>query len=160
MISFAILGLPRSGTTWAANWLTSDGVVCHHDPIAYIGPDEMYRLDGGIACTGLWMRPDLVAQLDCPIVCLERDPDEVNASLEAINLTPMAPKWFDLYRDTPGHRFNYKALFDERAAEIWHILRGDGFDAKRHAELVKMNIQPQYKRCVPDASIMMEFLNV
>lgn len=157
MVSFAILGMPRSGTTWAANWLTSDGVVCHHDPIAHTR--EVKDLDGGIACTGLWMRPDLVAELDCPVACLDRDPDEVNASLEAINLSAMAPKWFDLYRDAPGHRFDYKALFDERAEEIWRILRGDGFDARRHAELVKMNIQPRYNRCVPDASIMMEFLN-
>lgn len=29
MLDFMIIGLPRSGTTWAANLLTTDAVLCH-----------------------------------------------------------------------------------------------------------------------------------
>ena len=33
MIDFMVIGLPRTGTTWASNWLTTDSTQCYHDPL-------------------------------------------------------------------------------------------------------------------------------
>lgn len=155
-LDFAVLGLPRSGTTWAANWLTSGEVICHHDPLETTQPEALFDLDGGIACTGLWLRPDLVARLSCPIVCLWRDPRQVNESLLRIGLGEM-PAWsVEQFRSTPGHWFAYEDLFTDRAREIWSVLRDDPFDADRHAALVRLNVQPL--KFAPDRTILKEFL--
>lgn len=157
-LELALFALPRSGTTWAANWLTSDGIVCRHEPITYEPPEQILRASGGVACTGLWLHSAFLARLDCPVVLLERDPAQINASLARINL-PALPHWLVArFAALDYPRFHYTDLFDpQRAAAIWRILRGEDFDAARHAELVRMNVQPQYNRCVPDASILMDF---
>lgn len=155
---FALLALPRSGTTWASNWLSDGGVLCHHDPLAWAAPDELFEMDDGIACTGLYLRPDLIKRLDCPVVCLWREPAEVNASLARIGMPSMPPWAVERLRAVKGNWFEYRALFDARAHRIWKILRGDGFSPERHRALVKMNVQPQYARCAPDPRLLREFV--
>lgn len=159
MLDFAVFGLPRSATTWAANWLTSGNTVCRHDPLTHMRPEEVLKLDGGIACTGLWLRDDLVEQLNCPVVVLHRDIRAIDDGLEAINL-PGIPGWMiDKLNALDGLHIPYSALFDAHAAPaIWNTLRREPFDGARHEQLRRMNIQPEYALCVPDASVVMDFM--
>lgn len=122
-------------------------------------PEEILAADGGMACTGFWMRPDWVAELNCPVVVVHRHFDEVNQSLRRIGL-PEAPRWMESrLAETSGMHVNYRDLFDQpAAADIWYALRGDVFDPIRHSEQCRMNIQPQYARCVPNASVLRQFM--
>jgi hypothetical protein len=59
MLDFIVLGLPRSATTWLANWLTTDRSLCLHDPFAKTLP-EQWDAGGkrlGISCTGAYLMP-------------------------------------------------------------------------------------------------------
>lgn len=152
-MKFAVLALPRSGTTWAANWLTCDGVVCHHDPMEHRTPQQTLELDA-IACTGLWLRPDLVARLDCPVACLWREPWQVNESLCRVGLGPMPDEAIEQFRATPGHWFHWRDLFDA-PHKIWALLRDSPFDEARHTALSRMNVQPL--KFAPDMTILKEF---
>ena len=45
-LDFAVLALPRSGTTWLANLLTTDTTLCRHDPFATAMPAEPIHSSG------------------------------------------------------------------------------------------------------------------
>lgn len=137
VIQFMLLGLPRSGTTWAANWLMTNGVICYHEPLRYMTLGE---IDGGVSCNGIWLL-DSFDQIDCPRVILERDPNEVNQSLQAIGM-PTMPAWsIDRFMSLKGPRFHYTNLFTNPRA-IWSELRADPFDHRRHERLCEMKIEP------------------
>lgn len=150
-MNFALLGLPRSGTTWAANWLTDQGALCLHDPLSDYTPAELLRLDLGrplgIACTGLWAFPQAVAALRCPVVIVERDPAEVAASLRAMGLE-MPRALLGRFRAAPGHRVPFADLWSEDgAARVWTMLRPDApFDLDRYRLLRDWRVSPIMER--------------
>lgn len=145
-----VLGLPRSGTTWAANWLTSDGAICYHDPLAKIDLDQLAQhnpgREWGISCTGAWLFPEFMKRNKCRSIVLERDIESVNHSLNEIGL-PDVPVWFlPLFAAAPGKRMPFSALFDEEGArEIWQHLRpGVRFDRDRWLQLREISVQPNF----------------
>jgi hypothetical protein len=163
MMDFQLIALPRSGTTWAANWLTSDGAICYHDPLSSrtletLGTHEPGR-EWGVSCTGLWLFDEWLESYNCPRVILERDISEINASLTDIGLKCL-PAWCESkFKELPGNRFHYSALFDpDGAEEIWSILRETKFDKERHKILCEMSIQPDFTKWKPDAAIMQELM--
>lgn len=151
MMRFAVVGLPRSGTTWAANWLTSDGVLCLHDPIATHAPATLPGLDlgrpFGVSCSGLWAWPDVLRDLEAagvPVLRLVRDPVESNAELCALGL-PALPDWLQSRFDRgPGLSVPFADLWNEAGARrIWSYLRpGVRFDVERWAMLRDIQVQP------------------
>lgn len=160
MMNFRILGLPRTGTTWAANWLTASGGICYHDPLLSRTPAELFRHDPGrvwgVSCTGLWLFPEWLAANPAPTLILERDRGEVDKSLAELGFYPL-PDWaFDAFQRVPGRRMHFSALFDVRTArEIWRFLRPDApFDEERHALLTEMQIQPDFSKWKPDEGIL------
>lgn len=162
MIDFAILSLPRSGSTWAANWLTTDKSFCIHDPLNHIDLNTLKTISVpgklfGVSCTGLWLFPEWVKENVRRWVILENDEDSVNKSLEQIKMPPIVKEWFDRFKAMPGPRINHKAMFQESTAyEIWEMLF-DGeipFDVLRHDLLVEFQIQPNFDKCTLDPEVM------
>lgn len=157
MMDFAVFGLPRSGTTWAANWLTSDGAVCFHDPIEHHAPAELLTLQPGrpwgIACTGAWAFEGVAAEIArrCPVVILERDPADSAELARGIGmeLPPAVHAWIhERFERVPGVRVAHGELWDEDGARgIWRILRpGVPFDVMRWRLLRDMQVQPVLER--------------
>ena len=151
---FALLGLPRSGTTWAANWLTAGAAICLHDPVADTPPGDIPALDlgrpWGLSCSSLWLWEDVVRDLAarCPVVIVERDPAESNAELQAMGL-PALPGWMhEVFARVPGLRVPFSDLWSEEgAARIWQHLRpAEEFDAARWRMLRDMRVTPILER--------------
>ena len=88
MIDFMLLASPRSGTTWAANLLTTDTTLCLHDPLFTHHYSELDGIESnkrlGVSCTGLCLFPEYVNSHQARKVVLHRDLREINRSLDAI----------------------------------------------------------------------------
>jgi hypothetical protein len=153
MIDFMVLSAPRSGSTWAANWLTTCHSHCLHDPVLEHRVEELDRihLDKikllGVSCTALALCPDFVNHHPARKVILHRDPLAIEGSLKRIGLSSLSPRWDGALERIEGMHAAYLDLFDpETAKPIYeHLLQTD-FDAERHAALVKMRITPDHCR--------------
>lgn len=156
-LDFIVTALPRSGTTWAANWLTTDTSICLHDALGDYSTEELDARTNkikrqGIACTAAWMWQDWLQNHKGKVLILERDTAEVNASLVTLGLPPLKKHVVDWFKSTKGVRIPYTALFDA-PDEVWaYLMPGVPFDKERHAELKKMNVQPTGSVLVPDAA--------
>lgn len=144
-LSFIVLGLPRSGTTWLANWLTTDRSLCLHDPFA-LGTPEYWPRDErplGISCTGAYLFPRWLAQQQCPMAIIERDPGACDASLARMGLGNTEHLRHAL-ANTPGRRWAFDDLWNESTAcELWgYLLPRTPFDAIRYRLLRHMQVQP------------------
>jgi len=147
------MGLPRSGTTWAANWLTYGGEVCVHDPLYYTHYNDWDASYDSVSCTGIYDWPEFIAVQECPVLVLHRPVGEVRASLMDFD-THRQGAWLDWDADrrladitAPNVlHVNWSAMFTpSKAALIWRFLHMPSqFDAVRHAQLVRMRIQPAF----------------
>lgn len=152
-----VLSAPRSASTWAANWLTSERVLCLHDPILQHRPEFFDSMPCdrlfGVACTALGLIPDFVNSHPARKVIVHRDLKQVNLSLISIGLTPLGPVWEHALEAIKGMHVAYEDLFDPQAAEvIYEHLTGLKFDAHRHEQLVDMHVEPAFEKIkiVPD----------
>lgn len=145
MIEFAVLGLPRSATTWLSVWLTTDRSLCLHDPFAQALPEHWPR-DGrrfGISCTGAYLFPHWLAQYECPVAIIERAPEACDRSLHDIGLGNTSGLQSPL-RKTEGRRWRFDDLWsEEEARALWaYLLPGIPFDALRYRLMKDIQIQP------------------
>lgn len=155
MLKRMVIGLPRSGTTWAANWLTYGGEVCMHDPLYHTHYREWHRFDG-VACTGIHSWPEFVRAQRCPILILHRPWAEVEASLREFDpeyngwLDPNAERELLLLEGPNTMVMHWRNLFNRTAAaKMWdHLNMPAPFSPTRHGELAAMHIQPI--QAVPD----------
>ena len=164
MIDFMLIALPRSGTTWAANWLTEGNAVCLHDPLFEYHYEELDALEKpengllGVSCTGLYNFPKWLNAHPARKVILHRDLGEINPSLEALGLNPLEDS--KGLRKIHGFHKMYTDLF-LHPAEIYQYLLGKPFDRKaemRHAQLKHMNIQPNFRTLPVEKSVMQRLL--
>lgn len=145
-LDFIVLALPRSGTTWIANWLTTDRSLCLHDPFA-LGMPESWPHDHrvrGISCTGAALMPRWLAHYHCPIAIIDRDPMECDASLARMGL-PGTQTFRDAINAIPGLHVRFEKLWNETTARVlWDYLMPATvtFDALRYRMLRGMNVQP------------------
>lgn len=155
MLDYMVIGLPRSATTWAANWLCTDRTHCVHDPLDrlhYSEWDEKLSKPGklsGVSCTSIWRFPDFLARHPARKVILHRDLAEVNLSLTAIGMPELEADSADRLLNIKGLHCPWSALFDPvRAESIWNYLAGSSFpfpfDIERHHELTLIEMQPQF----------------
>lgn len=155
MISFMLIAAPRSATTWASAWLTTDTTLCLHDPLWKHHYSELDAIESskvlGIACTGIALFPEWVNAHPARKVVLHRDFAEVDASLVKIGLTPCSPQWEGVLDQIRGVHLDWKDLF-ERPRAIYEYLLDKPFDAERHRELVEMNVQPAFAKLSIDRS--------
>ena len=145
MIDFAVFGLPRSGTAWLANWLTTETSLCLHDPFAASMP-EHWEAGGkrfGISCTGSYLFPKWIAQLDCPVAVIERDPVECAASLRANGLPDDVKPLKRALDAMDGRRWRFADLWNEdKARDLWAFLLPHApFDATRYRLLRAMKVE-------------------
>lgn len=146
-----VLSAPRSASTWAANWLTTDRSLCLHDPILEHLPDEMDQIPCdrmlGVACTGLGLLTDLVNAHSARKVIVHRDLRDVNKSLEAIGLSRLGPLWLSALHKIDGMHVDFADLFEaNKACYIYEHLLGRRFDAARHWELCKIHVEPNFAK--------------
>jgi len=159
VVDFIVLGLPRSGTTWLANWLTTDRSLCLHDPFAKTLPEHWdagtKRL--GISCTGAYLMPDWLTQQDCPVALIERDPADCDASLQRLGLGSTWPLR-TAFKRAAGRRWRFDDLWNEdKARELWaFLLPGLPFDTARYRLLKDMRITPHVEACIPDVHVVRE----
>lgn len=148
MIEFMVIALPRSGTTWASNWLTTDDTLCLHDPLwdrHYSELDDIVskkRL--GVSCTGLMLFPEWLNAHPARKVILHRDVVEVNASLHAIGMPTLEHDAENKLWRIAGRHVAWDALFNH-PREIYEYLLQKEFDDERHAELCKIAMQPNFE---------------
>lgn len=153
MIDFMVIAGERSGSTWAANWLTTDTTICIHDPLYRWRLEE---LDGiyplmerrkGISCTALQLAPRWVNAHRARKVILHRPAAEIAASWG--NLVYPIPETDcrgteDRLLEISGLHVQYRDLFDPHSARDIAKYLGVPFDLHRHIELVQMNVQPHW----------------
>lgn len=149
MIDFAVVGLPRSGTTWLANWLTTDRSLCLHDPFAQ-GLPENWPIDErrrGISCTGAYVLGDWLDRQECPVAVIQRPLHECNQSLSRMGW-PHVSHLRRLLNKTEGRRWQYADLWnEEKARDLWaFLLPSIPFDALRYRQLRLMQVQPYMPR--------------
>lgn len=146
MIHFMVLAAPRSGTAWAANWLTNGTNHCIHDPLYdhHYGDLDRLQMGGksiGIACTGLALWPDWINQHPAPKVILHRDPKEVNESCRALGFPPCPTGIFKGLQKVRGLHVDWSQLFvPEHARNIHEFLLIEPFDGIRHEMLRTLNV--------------------
>ena len=148
-LDFLVVSGERSGSTWAANWLTTDTSICSHDPRLRWTEDQIRQLKVkgkrvGICCTYAGMDPEWCNRQIIPTLIIHRDPAEIDASWARLGVVPFVNK--PPLDCVAGWHVDWKLLRDPRTAEqIYERLLWKDFDAGRHHELVQMNIQPHFE---------------
>lgn len=147
MIEFMLIAAPRSGTTWAANWLTTDTTLCLHDPLwtrHYSELDEVKSTKHiGISCTGIMHFHAFVNAHPARKVILHRDLNEINDSLRAIGLTDMEQKYIDALDKIKGIHCHWEEIFSN-PSPIYEYLLQLPFDEERHKLLKEIEMQPLF----------------
>ena len=153
MIDFMVVGLPRSGTTWASAWLTTDTSLCWHDPLYqmhYTDWDERLARPGksvGVSCTGIWRWIDWLCRHPARKVILHRDIGEVMLSMAQIGLPHSdLEHGATLLEQIDGLHVPFSDLFDlERGKLIWEFLMTDKpYDVDRHKLMIDIEMQPKF----------------
>lgn len=136
-----VIGSPRSGTTWAANWLTTDTTICLHDPLANSHYSEWDAIQSkktlGISDTGISLFHEWLNRHPARKVILHRENTEIAASLgipEFLHATHCLDK-------VNGMHVHWRDMFDN-PQPIYELLLQKPFDQERHTELKNINMQP------------------
>lgn len=167
MLDFILVSLPRSGSTWASNWLTTNETLCIHDPLYHMHYEDWDRWAAavkslkrykkvGVACTGIWRSPDFLLNHPANKVILHRLLHDVNQSMEAIGLPQITKEEHKVFMDVwyaSANRHGFRELFHPTSArQIWNQLMPNSshWNAREHRLLTQMNIQPQFSRIHPN----------
>lgn len=153
-----VIGLPRSGTAWASNWLTTEHSLCHHDPEIRFSMDALDAMESprtmGIASTSAWLSVGWVNAHPAKKVILHRDPEQIADSIERMGFSPMT---FPSLEGIHGLHLHWTALW-ENPRVIWDHLMASPFDAERHALLKELNVQVDFDRVTVDKAIAARYL--
>lgn len=157
-----ILGAPRSGTAWAANWLSTERTLCLHDPLFNRDLDELDQIPCdrtlGVADTGLLLFPGFLARHPARKVILHRDLGEIENSLRRAGLPPLERNWDRELREIDGLHVDWRDLF-ERPGMIYEYLFGHLMsDYPRHQLLCKLNVQMDFEKIDPDPAVTRRML--
>lgn len=162
MLDFMVIGLPRSGTTWAANWLTTNTTFCLHDPLykahykdwdsneVHFPTNKKYQAVG-ISCTGIWRWVNWVNAHPAKKIILARPFREVQDSLEKAGFSSLEDDAPEILAKINAPKILYTDLFDPYKAELlWEYIIGSGFCQYRHKMLAEMILQPENKKVNQD----------
>lgn len=135
-----LLAAPRSGTAWAANWLTTDTSLCLHDPMFKHTHAELDARPGertlGIACTVSALLE--INQHPARKVILHRDPAEVRASMAILGIR--GDYDFHALDRVEGQHHDWMDLFNN-PKPLYEYLLERPFDEERHDLLRRLNVQ-------------------
>ncbi len=147
MIEFMVISAPRSGSTWAANWLTTDTTLCFHDPLSNIHYSEWDKLASdkilGVSDTGIGVFSDFLNSHPARKVILHRPLNEINESLSEIGYPSLTEHWNGALEKINGMHVGWRDIFNNPKS-IYEYLLNKEFDSQRHAELVNIEMQPQW----------------
>jgi hypothetical protein len=153
MISFMVIGEPRSGTTWAANWLTTDTTLCLHDPLTTLHYSNWDQIESkkilGISDTGISKFDYWLNDHSAKKVILHRNREEIAMSLGMPEFLDV-PSNLDLI---DGMHCHWEELFDN-PKPIYEYLLDKEFDAERHAELCKIRMAPLEEKMTFNRQVM------
>lgn len=159
MIQFMVIGAPRSGTAWAANWLTTDHFHCLHDPLMHHHWADWDKLEVGhkalgIACTGVAVvAPHFLKQHPARKVIVHRPISDINRSLTRLRLSMLSVQaWEEALNAVPGMHVNWLDLF-EKPRPIWEYLTGQPLDEERHRALARLHVELHPLRAAPDPKL-------
>jgi hypothetical protein len=150
MVHFMVLSAPRCASTWVANWLTSERVLCLHDPVLEHTPEALDTIATdrlfGVACTGLALLTSFVNAHPARKVVIHRDFRDINDSLLSLGLTRVIAKhWEAALHAIEAVHVNYHDLFQAvSAARIYEYLTDLPFDRARYEQLRLMHIEPLF----------------
>ena len=148
---FLFTGLPRSGTAWLSNFLTTGGFTCYHEALPTYNTVREYVEDvhdtymQGNSDSGALFFVDEIKRF-CPrieIIKIINDPVRVNRSLEKQGLLTLSEEHVEIYESL---RADYYIEFPkfitnkDSAASLLDYL-GMNFDEERWELLKDLNIQ-------------------
>ena len=153
MIEFMVIAAPRSGTGWAANWLTTDATLCYHGLSARLPMADWDGIESkramGCAETALWWASDRLNDYPARKVILHRGAAEICASLGMPNLMASVEEMQSKLHDIEGMHVQWDQMFSDPAPIYEHLLRLP-FDQERHAELMRLQVTCFPKRVTFD----------
>ena len=147
MIDFMIVGLPRSGTAWLANWFTTERSICWHEPLWTRSLTELDEVKGaglfGISDTMLiLMNADEINRHPAKKLIVHRELDEVNVSLAKLGLPAMRDEHKWKLDEIGGFHITFHDLYNvERFRRAAEWLLPVPFDSARYSLLRDLNIQ-------------------
>lgn len=147
MIDFMIVGLPRSGTAWLANWFTTERSICWHEPLWQRSLAELDDMKGaglfGIADTMLLlMSADELNRHPAKKLIVHRELGDVNFSLSKLGLPSMQDEHKWRLDEIGGYHITFQDLFNvERFRPAAEWLLPIPFDTARYSLLKNLNIQ-------------------
>lgn len=163
MSPFFIAALPRSGTTWLANFFTTAGVFCHHEGM--VGCEDMEQYAQRLAMRDYYQVGDSDSLL-APFMPLVRDrfPGGIWVGIDR-DVTEVAMSHLKLGLPVPSeemlaqHRkclsccdfvVPFKDLFlTETLRNLWQNVTGLRFDSNRAEMLLRMRVEPNLAAYVP-----------
>lgn len=147
MIEFMVISAPRSGSTWVSNWLNTDKTLCLHDLLSTVHYREWDSVESkkklGVADTGVAVFHEFLNEHPARKLIIHRPLEEVNASLEEIGYPKLTSHWDGALDRIRGVHVDWRAVFTNPKS-IYEYLLQEPFDEERHAELVKIEMQPQW----------------
>lgn len=153
MISFMVLGGPRTGTTWMANLLTTDHTHCLHDPlleykVSFLDTVQIPGKKMGISCTSSLLYTEWLLKHPAKKIILWREPGEMNAALRTLGLRELDPGKHAryVYSLTGVKIYDWRTIFTMPVARDICKFFDVPFCPWRFNELAKMNIQPEFTR--------------
>jgi hypothetical protein len=158
-----VVGLPRSGTTWAANWLSYAGQICAHDPLWHTHYEDWNKTYDAVSCTGIHDWPEFIMAQACPVLVLHRPIELVRASLARFDTAAqgvwLADDAAERLHDIEGPNIYHcdwgDLFYDDKAAKLWRFMEMPAlFDVRRHSELVRIRMEPRDKTPYDASSIL------
>lgn len=146
MIDFMVIGLPRSGTAWLSNLLTTDTSICLHEAFLDHTIDDLDAMDMfgkfGIAETSAFKYVKEINSHNAKKIIVERDLTNINLSLFNLDLPIMLEPCLDLLNSIDGYRIQYHELFVyEKMAKAYEFLIDKKLSYDRHKMLCNLNVQ-------------------
>lgn len=146
MLKYIIIGMPRSRTTWLANFLTTGDSVCLHDPFGKYSLSELNKIypekTVGISDTSLYMAgAKFINSLPYKKVIIHRNYIDV---VKSLGITPAR---VDLTM-IDGLHIQYDRINDD-IQQIWEYCLDEPFDQDRFDILKDYNVQPHFDGMTP-----------
>lgn len=146
MIDFMVLGLPRSGTAWLANLLTTDDSYCCHEAFwkSTLVQLDLIDVPGkfGVSETSGYCIPDVLNDHSARKLIVTRPLNEINKSLKSLNLPEMTNDHVDALNSIQGYRIDFNDLFVfNKMAKAYNFLLDKELSSCRHSMLCDMNVQ-------------------
>lgn len=141
-----VIALPRSGTAWAANLLTTDDSVCLHESFLQFTMDQLDDLQMphklGISETAGAFFSEEVNKHSAKKLVITRPLNEINASAQKLNLPVLTEHAASLLNDIDGYRIEYRNLFDyKEMSKAFEFLLNKKLDPIRYALLCGMRVE-------------------